>query len=203
MERKIFSIQASFWERKIKIATWAIALLSRGNLPLFSESRYVLELSIIPYFVARPDFNKILFVGCAWFTRYYSKEYFFARDYWTIDKNFKKAKYGAKQHIIDSLSNLQNYSPLNYFDLIICTGVFGWGLNEKEEVERAFHQCSQCLRPEGILILGWNDIPQRTPFPLESCQSLTQFKTYIFPPLLTSQYLTASRRRLTFNFYIK
>jgi hypothetical protein len=54
-----------------------------------------------------------------------------------------------------------------------------------------------------MFILGWNDIPERIPFPLEECQSLKQFTPYIFPPLLASQYLTASPRRLTFNFYTK
>jgi SAM-dependent methyltransferase len=193
----------NFWQRKLKVTAWTLSHLSRGNLPLFSDSRYIIEAKVIPYFVARPEYKNILFVGCAWFTRFYSKEYFSNKNYWTIDIDPQRAKYGSKQHIIDSVSNLHKHFPPNYFDLIICTGVFGWGLNEKSEVDRAFSNCFECLRPEGIFILGWNDIPERKPFPLEECQSLAKFKPYIFTPLSSSQYLTTSPRRLTLNFYSK
>ncbi|MCU0535903.1 MAG: class I SAM-dependent methyltransferase [Hydrococcus sp. Prado102] len=192
-----------FWLRKLKVTLWSIDLYSKGNLPLFSDSRYILESQVFPYFCDRSEYHKILFVGCAWFTRYYEREYFFYKDYWTIDNNPSRKKYGAKQHIVDTLSNLNRHFGQNYFDAIVCSGVFGWGLNDKEDVETAFAQCFQCLRYDGMFILGWNDIPQRKPFPLESCESLKQFKPYIFEPLSASQYLTASRRRLTFNFYVK
>jgi SAM-dependent methyltransferase len=178
------------------------------SLHLNTPDRYVLEGSIIPYFVNRNEFYKILFVGCDWFTKPYNN-YFKDKEYWTIEIDENRKKYGSKRHIVDSLLNLNNHFTNDYFDVIVYNGVFGWGINSREDTETSFQQCFQCLRPGGILVFGWNDIPEAKPFPvIEECQTLQKFEPYFFHPLSTIQYSVPDKSdeqkfRHVFNFYMK
>ncbi|MDF5713112.1 MAG: methyltransferase domain-containing protein [Rhizonema sp. NSF051] len=187
--------------RGLKVVTHTIMGL---EMPIVNQDRYILEQKIIPYFVDKQEFTKVLFVGCGSYTKHYEK-WFRQKDYWTIDINPMKKIYGAKKHIVGSLGDLNLYFPENDLDLIICNGVFGWGLNEREEVEKAFTGCYKSLRKGGVLIIGWDDTPERKPFPLLSCEALSQLQPYFFPPLSTSQYvnLEDEAEKHKYNFYIK
>ncbi|MGH7998602.1 MAG: methyltransferase domain-containing protein [Brasilonema sp.] len=178
-------------------------LLDR-EMPLITHDRYILEQKIIPYFAERKEYTKILFVGCGSYTKHYEK-WFQKKEYWTIDINPMKKIYGAKKHITGSMSDLSLYFQEKDLDLIICNGVFGWGLNDRKDVEQAFSGCYKCLRKGGVLVVGWDDVPDKKPFPLETCESLMQFQSYFFPPLSTLQYrlLTDESQKHTYNFYIK
>jgi SAM-dependent methyltransferase len=174
------------------------------SLHLDFPDRYVLEDTIILYFVERQEFHKILFVGCEWYTKPYNR-YFRAKEYWTIEIEPKKKKFGSKRHVVGSFLNLSDRFPADYFDLIIYTGVFGHGVNSQEDTEISFQQCFHCLRAGGTLVFGWDDQPEWKPFPVtEECQSLKQFEPQVFQPLSTTQYLVPnSPHRHTFNFYVK
>jgi SAM-dependent methyltransferase len=185
--------------KKSQIALYTLLGL---DMPIDSQDRRILEKIIIPNFVSQNEFNKILFVGCGSYTKHYNN-FFKKKEYWTIDINPLKKIYGSKNHIVDSMRNLNLYFSDNYLDLIICNGVFGRGMNDREEVEEAFGNSFNCLRDGGILIIGWNDVPGSKPFPLETCQSLNQFKPYWFSPLSGSQYSIDESDNHTFNFYIK
>ncbi|MBD2777707.1 methyltransferase domain-containing protein [Iningainema tapete] len=187
--------------RGLKVITYTIL---GKDMPLETHDRYILEKKIIPYFVHQQEFTKVLFVGCGSYTKHYEK-WFKHKKYWTIDINPMKKIYGAKDHIIGSMSDLNLHFQENYLDLIICNGVFGWGLNDRNDVEKAFGTCYQCLRTGGVLVIGWDDVPEKKPFPLEACESLNQFKPYFFPPLSTSQYTNPTDKsdKHTFNFYVK
>ena len=192
--------------RKVQSFLYLTAVTRIRGLDFYLKSpdRDVLENSIIPYFVADNQFYKVLFVGCDWYTNGY-KKYFRNQEYWTIDVDPSKSKYGAKNHINDALQNLSHHIKDEYFDLIIYNGVFGHGINSKKDTEASMSQCFQCLREGGILVFGWNDIPEFKPFPvIEECENLKKFKSYFFPPLSTSQYLASEHEmRHTFNFFIK
>lgn len=167
-----------------------------------TDDRRVLQAIIFPYFVQHDDFARILFVGCQWYTRGYNKV-FKNKTYWTLEIDPSQRKYGAKRHITDSLKNVGRHFRQGELDLIICTGVFGWGLDAKPDVETAFQGCFESLRDGGIFVLGWNDVPEHRPFPIEECQTLKLFAPYVFPPLSTSQYLTDTANRHIYNFYVK
>lgn len=169
---------------------------------LKNEDRRVLEDVIFPYFVDDGTCNEVLFVGCSWCTKGYSKR-FDKKKYWTIDKWPWKKRYGAKQHIIDELQNLRRHFKLGTLDLIICNSVFGWGLDARADVEQAFRACLDCLHKDGVLVVGWDDIDNQRPFALEECQSLRAFKPFIFPPLGAAKYVTATPYHHTYTFYIK
>ncbi|KYC39466.1 hypothetical protein WA1_32625 [Scytonema hofmannii PCC 7110] len=187
--------------RGLKVVTYTVL---GKDMPLETHDRYILEKKIIPYFLESEAFAKILFVGCGSYTKHYEK-WFETKEYWTIDINPMKKIYGAKQHIVGSMSELNNHFSENDLDVIFCNGVFGWGLNEREEVEKAFAGCYKSLRKGGVLIVGWDDVPEKKPFPLETCESLNQFQNYYFPPLSTAFYvnLTDESEKHRYNFYVK
>ena len=184
--------------------------LFRQEIPLVTNDRRILEQKIIPYFLEKEEFTKVLFVGCGSYTKHYEKWFKHKQEYWTIDINPFKKIFGAKKHIVDSSSNLNLYFKENYLDLIICNGVFGHGLDEREDVDKAYGACYQCLRNGGVLIIGWNDDAE--PFPLATSESIKKFKPFIFTPLSNSssqisiaQYmnLTDGSESHVYNFYIK
>lgn len=175
---------------------------SGQDTSLDKDDRRVLEDVIFPYFVAREDFARVLFVGCDWYTKHYNKV-FREKEYWTIDRDPTRSKYGADRHVTDALEHLTRHFAPGFFDLIVCNGVFGWGLDGREEAEAAFDGSFRCLRDGGVLVLGWNDIPEKRPFSLEECRSLGRFRPLVLPPLGTSRFLTRNPNRHTFDFYVK
>ncbi len=176
-------------------------MLARSSLfSLPTEDRRLLGRVILPYFAERPEFQRILFVGCAWYTRGY-ESVFRSRDYWTLDADPAKRRWGSRNHVVDSLAAIGSHFEQAALDLIICNGVFGWGLDAKKEVESAFSGCHACLRDGGVLVLGWNDVPAHRPFPLGQCESLRLFSPYYFGPLESSCHRTGTRNRHTYSFF--
>jgi Methyltransferase domain len=173
------------------------------TIPIRTDDRRVLEQIVIPHFASQRNTRRVLFVGCDWYTRHY-KKFFVGKEYWTIDFDPSKSAYGSNgRHIVDSIENISTHFAENYFDLIICNGVFGWGLNTREQAEDAFGGCHKLLRIGGYFVLGWNDIPQAKPFPPEECTALRQFNSYIFPLLGATQHIPITNNGHTFNFYVK
>ena len=169
---------------------------------LVTEDRRILEEIILPHYADLNDIKKVLFVGTDWFTLHY-EEIFHQKEYWTIDNNPSKRRFSGHRHILDSIEHLSAHFPENYFDLIVCNGVFGWGLNELSNCETAFNQCHICLRGGGQLVLGWNDVPTHCPFSLDQIKALNCFQTVVFPALNTQRYLANKENRHFFDFYRK
>jgi len=171
---------------------------------LRNEDRRVLEQIIFPHFLEDVSCRDILFVGCQWYTEGYSERFERnGKDYWTIEIQPTRQRYGAKQHVVDGLQNLRRHFEPATFDLILSNGVFGWGLNKKDDVEQAFRACHDCLREGGVLLIGWDDIEERCPFRLEQCRSLRTLKPFQFPPLGVSECVTDTPYRHTYTFYVK
>ncbi len=113
------------------------------------------------------------------------------------------ARHGAQQHVIAPLEELDRHFPPGHFDLIVCNGVYGWGLDRHDQLEAAFAQCHSRLKDDGHLFFGWDDIPQRAPVDLDTVSSRGLLRQYTFPPLGTWRYLTDTPYRHTFDFYRK
>jgi SAM-dependent methyltransferase len=173
------------------------------KVSLETEDRRVLEETIFPELVADPTIGAGLFVGCGWYTEQYESLFSPRVDYWTIDPDPARRKFGAKQHVIARLEDLERHFPPNRFDLVICNGVYGWGLDDPAICESAFAQCHACLRNGGLFLLGWDDLPGRTPVPLEELASLKLFTPWLFPALGSSRYLTNTPYRHSYAFYRK
>src|SRR5262249_47037652 len=108
--------------QEVKLGIRHLVMSMGIDLYLRSDDRRVLETIIFPYFADQFDFKKILFVGCGWYTRGYRK-FFRDKNFWTLDIDPAKRRYGAKSHIIDSLANIGRYFRDNELDLIVCNGV--------------------------------------------------------------------------------
>jgi hypothetical protein len=171
--------------------------------PLDTEDRRVLEQVIFASYRADPAIKTVLFVGCDIHTAHYPSVYFSGVDYWTLDSDPACAGYGAEQHVVAPLEALSANFPADFFDLIICNGVVGWGLDALDQCEAAFSQCYTCLADRGHLLIGWNDIPQRTPVSLAQIPALGRFRKQAFPPFGTWRYLTDTPYRHTYDFYRK
>ena len=164
--------------------------------------RHTLEEVILPAYASRADIRTVLFVGCAWYTRHYEK-LLPGRVYWTIDPDPWKSRFGARRHIVAGLESLDAHVAPGSFDLIVCNGVFGWGLDDRADCERAFQGCFDALRSAGELVIGWNDVPEHRPLDLASVQSLARFDPLSFEALGSSHYLANADNRHFYNFYVK
>jgi SAM-dependent methyltransferase len=176
----------------------------RYGLP--TADRRALEQIILPDLARRSDIQRVLFVGVAWYTESYERFFFRKRAYWTLDIEPAQALFGAPggRHIVDSAANVSAHFAEGCLDLIICNGVFGWGLDDRDDVERAFDGFYRALRPAGVFLLGWNDIPPHTPFLPDDTAALRRFKPYTFRPLGTECLcLPETDNQHTYSFYSK
>jgi SAM-dependent methyltransferase len=164
-----------------------------------TEDRFYLEQRIFPYFLARATVQDILFVGVAWYTHQYERT-FADRRFWTMELDPDRRRFGARRHITDSVSRLDRYFEPGSLDLIIINGVVGFGLNDPDEFARTIEACHEALRPGGVLVLGWNDIPSLQPFAVPTHPALSQFEPLVFPPLGTCQFTTTTDNRHTYSF---
>jgi hypothetical protein len=181
-----------FLRRRLKMA-----------VPMVTEDRRVLERIIFQHYRHDPRIKTVLFVGCEPYTAHYRRCYFAAHDYWTVDSDPSRRKFGARQHVTARLEELGRFFPGSFFDLIICNGVYGWGLNDLEDCEAAMSQCHVCLADAGHMLLGWNDLPERDPAPLAQVRSLARFSPYSFPAFGSWQHLTDTPARHTYYFLQK
>ena len=195
-------MQTPRFVRKLQRSLRSVPMALGIDMYKQTEDRRVLEKEVFPYFISSSEYSKVLFVGCAWYTRGYNT-IFKGKDFQTLEIDPSEAKHGARKHITDSLENINYHFDEDELDLIICNGVFGWGLDEKANVEAAFQGCFRCLRQGGILVLGWNDLPERRPISLDECRSLKLFQPFVFPPLSTAQYHTTTSNNHTYSFFIK
>ncbi len=168
--------------------------------PKYADRR-VLEQIIIPFVLSRFAPRRVLEVDREPYEAFYN-EFFVGRELWTIDWDEAKALFGARHHIVDDAANLRSHFPERYFDFVLMNGVFGWGLNEREAVERAFDAVHAVLAPSGIFVLGWNDTPDLVPVPLAQVQALQQFAPYFFPPLGGTSFKCSTCEH-TYNFYVR
>ena len=164
-----------------------------------NEDRRILEDTILPAIARSQEYHRVLFIGCEWYTRGYRK-ILAKRDYWTMEIDPSKRKYGARQHIVDSAENLALHFKPNSLDFILCNGVIGWGLDDRAAIEQMLDSCWHCLREQGVLLLGCNDVPEHSPVAHSELAALRKFQPHIFPDLgvaeLKNRYRTAAQVQL-------
>ena len=169
---------------------------------LHTEDRRALEQVILPEYARRTDIARILFVGCAAYTQRYG-ELFGDREYWTIDPVERRRRYGSRHHIVDQLQNLGRHARPDYFDLIICNGVLGWGLDSPADANTAMAACMTHLRAGGDLILGWNDIAPRNRVLPDDIPALRGFDRAQLQSARTTRLVIDAGNRHVFDFYRK
>ncbi|MEO5845074.1 MAG: hypothetical protein ABIQ33_09560 [Caldimonas sp.] len=130
-----------------------------------SPDRVYLEETLLPGHAADPALRALVFVGCEWYTRHYEAMFDPDRSrFRTIDIDPRRARHGAARHIVAPLQELAAHLAPASVDVIVCNGVYGFGIYDRRELGRALLASHAVLRPGGTLILGWNDVPALAPF---------------------------------------
>ena len=139
------------WARaEILRAAWRRGLYLPGD-------RRVLTADILPELARDPAVMRILFVGAQWYTARYA-ESFEGKTFATIDPDPNAARFGGATHAVGRIQDLAHHFPGAVFDAIVMTGVIGYGLNERADVDLAIAACAAALRPGGWLVLGVNEL---------------------------------------------
>jgi hypothetical protein len=146
------------------------------------RDRLVLERDIFPALQRDLSVRSILFVGCAWYTLHYP---WLFRDkiFWTLEIDPGEACYGADRHIVASCESIGTHFPRGELDCVILNGVFGFGLNSPEALDRTLRGIHDALRSGGLFIFGWNDLPAHAPFLPFTASEWSRFAPIRFPPL--------------------
>jgi len=168
---------------------------------LHIPDRLLLERQILPQVNAFAAGGRVLLVGCDWYAAHYAK--LLPRCHCTsVDPDPARARFGvAGRHHQALLQDLPQFEQDRTFEAIVCNGVYGHGLDEAADCERAFQACHALLRPGGWLVLGWNDVPHRDPVPIGAIGSLARFEPVTMPGLGAQRLLVeGSSDRHTFAF---
>lgn len=166
------------------------------------EDRALLEDAIFPSLLDDPSVRRVLFVGCEWYTKHY-EDAFSALEYWTIEPEPAKARYGAGRHVVGALDTITDHAADGHFDAIICNGVFYRGaMDDRIVAERSFERCWRVMRPGAWLVLGWNDTPSLLPYPLEESEALNRFERAELGELGHAR-VTETDNRHTYSFFRK
>lgn len=176
----------------------AVRGLAGLHTALKTPDRLVLDGVILPALAADREYRRVIFVGCDWYTQHY-EGMFAGRDYWTIDMDPSRARHGAKQHLIGPMVEIGGRFGESSVDLIICNGVIGWGLNDPVQVDASVAACARVLRPRGVLLLGWNDIPEKRVVSLESIPAMKAFRPFVLAG--QSEFRTPTYNRHTFSLF--
>jgi SAM-dependent methyltransferase len=150
------------------------------------HARRVLSLGSRRYFadVLLPavcrDHRRILSVGVDRYTRTYTD---LARtlqaEFWTMDRNPDVARFADPDHHVHADFLALDAAAYEPFDALLFNGVFGYGIDAQPAMEQAIGVIAALLRPDGLLVLGWNRGLVPDPYSLQTLP--TNFKTASLP----------------------
>jgi hypothetical protein len=187
-----------------QIRIWGHRNLMRFGIDIRKkrQDRNVLEKVIFPELLQSNRYQRILFVGCAWYTLHYPA-IFSDREFITMEICPTESRYGAKHHIIDSCEHIDQHFAQSTLDAVILNGVYGFGLNELPAIERTFRGIYNALTPEGLFVLGWNNLPGHAPYSMQQLEKLAPFTPYAFPKLNAAVHVSDEKNCHRFHFYRK
>jgi hypothetical protein len=173
------------------------------GIDLFSigkPDRHVLARVILPAIARNPAYGRVLFVGCDYYTKPYIR-LFSSRELWTIEVDPRRARYGAPRHIVGPVQDLGSHFRPGYFDVIVCNGVIGFGVNTREAASEVFAACYGGLRSGGMFVLGWSDCDQWVSYRVHDCVEASGMTPCVFEPLGESVHQTATPYRHIYSFW--
>ncbi len=187
---RLYIISQSVLNKHPKLKNWVRkSYLYRRLTPFlfnfdgsFSDRRYM-TLHILPA-LASAKIQRVLFVGCKAYTARYGKPLIRAGiDYWTTDINPAAAIWGEKDHhIVCDIAKIDHVCPADSFDAVLLNGVIGDGVDDEREMNRTVTAIARILRPNGILLIGWNS-RKKHPNPMKIEAVTTYFRYECVLPL--------------------
>lgn len=180
----------------------SLQALGFGNL-LRSNDRRMLEDRVLRALAGKRPALDILSIGVRPYTQGY-EALLAGQRYRTLDIDPAAAPYGSSQgHVVASVGDADGHFTPCSFDVVLMNGVFGWGLDRRDEVEAAVLTLHRLLRPGGLLVVGWNDVALRRPFAFSELQALAGFEAHCFEDVATPALALGGIRRHRFEFYKK
>lgn len=170
-----------------------------GRWRLATPDRVVLEDVVVPGILATGEVHDVLDIGVAWYTRNYPR-LFRGADYWSVDVDPREARHRRGQHHTLSATRLTDAFAQDAFDLVLCNGVIGWGLNRREQVEQGLDACAAVLRPGGWFVVGWNDVPGHRVEGLEEMLA-ARFDRAELPALGADRYITDTHYKHRYDIF--
>jgi hypothetical protein len=164
------------------------------------KDRMVLEQVIFPAIHGDSKIQAILFIGCAWYTLHYPW-IFHDRVFHTLEIDPAAAKYGSHRHIVGSCESLRSHFRRQELDCIIMNGVFGFGLDTPEALDKTLKGVHQVLRVGGLFVFGWNNLPAHAPFPPDEVAAWEHFEPIPFTPLGAAIYHSDPINQHRFQFF--
>lgn len=166
------------------------------------NDRNVLEQIIFPQVLGCNNPHAILDIGREDYQGFYN-EFFEGRELWTMDIDPEREEFGSPgKHVTDDVANVEKHFEKDYFDFVLINGVLGWGLNNKQKVEKTFSGIFKIMKKDGILVIGWNDFEDVKIFKPKQIEALKKFKPFYFKPLKTEEF-ECSNGEHKYSFFIK
>ena len=121
-----------------------------------SPDRLYLRERLLPWIARRG--GCVLLVGCR---RYTARDPMYLQQQgircWTLDIDPATSRWGAPgRHAVGAIEQACSIFAPETFDTVVLSGVFGFGLDSIPEQDASIAACAAILKPEGILVLGWN-----------------------------------------------
>jgi SAM-dependent methyltransferase len=172
-----------------------------GRWRLSTPDRVFLEDVIVPGFLAADGIRQVLDIGVAWYTRSYPR-LFAGVDYWTVDVDPAKERLAGSNHRTLSATRLTDVFEPGTFDLVVCNGVIGWGLDDPADVAKALDECAEVMRPGAWLVVGWNDTEGHRVADLDDLLA-RRFRRQVFPPVHADHFIPQTGYAHRFDFFTK
>lgn len=160
----------------IRIVARELGTFIRATATQRLPDRRFLSRSVLPA-VAHLGPRRLLFVGCRRYTVPYCKYLVKAGiETWTIDIDpaARRWSVGGK-HIVGDIAQADELFPDRFFDAVILNGVFGFGVNTAEQMDRCLLALSNIVSSGGLLIIGWNTDKTVDPIFLGSTKRFLQY----------------------------
>ena len=161
------------------------ALLRRlgANFQLRVPSRMFMEQEVFDYVNehfrrgAAAPVARCLFIGLDKHNWHYDQ--LLNLDFYSIDLNPRNAAYGQpNRHVVGSATELSSHYPPHSFDVVFANGLIGFGLDTEEAFNQLMFECHRVLTGDGMLVLGYNDKPDRLSFQVEQAKGFQVYKTF-------------------------
>ena len=146
-------IVAGLFPRGVRSMIQARLLPSAINL--LPDRRYMEEVLLPAIDELQPI--RLVDVGVQHYSSHYRRSMGAGCEYWTLDLNPAAAEFGAPgRHIVGNVLDLADHFAPRSLDVVLLNGAFGFGIDRREEQERAVEAARTVLRPNGWLLIGWD-----------------------------------------------
>jgi hypothetical protein len=119
---------------------------------------------------------------------------------WTIDIDPVAAKWGVPgRHIIADVLHADEMFRESEFDVSVMNGVFGFGIETIDEMDRAVKSIATITKQGGLLIIGWNTDVISDPADLPSIKQHFRYSEAV--PFSKRQIFPSSTH--VYDFYVR